>query len=112
MIDDFVHGFDLDIALADAACDPAVSPERRAIANLCIGMDGDDAYYSMRELREAMLLVFEGDEFFHAPGFEARAILLVGLQIDAVAIGQREHLPVEIISRAAEHFAHGYLAEQ
>ena len=61
MIDDFVHGFDLDIALADAACDPAVSPERRAIANLCIGMDGDDAYYSMRELREAMLLVFEGD---------------------------------------------------
>lgn len=54
------HGFDLDIGLRDAACDANVVPVRRAIANLSIGMDVDDAYYSVRELREAMVMVFEG----------------------------------------------------
>lgn len=54
------HGFDLDIELRDAGCDVNIIPMRRAVANLCIGMDVDDAYYSVRELREAMVMVFEG----------------------------------------------------
>ena len=61
MFEDAVHEFDLDISLRDAGCDGDLSPERRAIANLCVGTGSDDAYYSMRELREAMLLVFERD---------------------------------------------------
>ena len=61
MFEDVVHEFDLDISLRDAGCDGELTAERRAIANLCVGTGADDAYYSMRELREAMLLVLEGD---------------------------------------------------
>ena len=46
--------FDLDIALRDASCDLNVLPARRAIAALCIGVGVDDAYFSVRELREAV----------------------------------------------------------
>lgn len=58
-IADYCAGFDLDITLRDAACDENTSPTRRAIANLCIGMDVDDAYYSVRELREAVADILE-----------------------------------------------------
>jgi hypothetical protein len=51
--------FDLDIALRDASCDLNVLPARRAIAALCIGVGVDDAYFSVRELREAVSLVHE-----------------------------------------------------
>jgi hypothetical protein len=54
--------FDLDIALRDVSCDPEVMPVRRAIAALCIGIDADDAWLSVRELREAVSLVHEGAE--------------------------------------------------
>lgn len=52
--------FDLDIGLRDVSCDAAVPPARRAIAALCIGVDVDDAWLSVRELREAVSLVHEG----------------------------------------------------
>lgn len=51
--------FDLDIVLRDVSCDETVLPTRRAIAALCIGVGFDDAYYSVRELREAISLVHE-----------------------------------------------------
>ncbi|QOT74550.1 hypothetical protein H5V43_22035 (plasmid) [Sphingobium fuliginis] len=53
--------FDLDILLRDAAVDPDNRPTRRMIANACIGMPADDAYYSVRELREAAHFVHEGE---------------------------------------------------
>lgn len=56
----FVDAFDLDITLRDAALDSDNRPNRRAIANLAIGMAVDDAYYSVRELREAVQSVHEG----------------------------------------------------
>ena len=54
--------FDLDIGLRDVSCDGEVLPVRRAIAALCIGVDVDDAWLSVRELREAVSLVHEGAE--------------------------------------------------
>ncbi len=57
-----LDAFDLDIGLRDASCDPEVLPVRRAIATLCIGVDVDDAWLSVRELREAVSLVHEGAE--------------------------------------------------
>ncbi len=51
--------FDLDIVLRDASCDLNLPPARRAIAALCIGVGVDDAYLSVRELREAVSLVHE-----------------------------------------------------
>lgn len=57
-----LDAFDLDIALRDVSCDPEILPVRRAIAALCIGVDLDDAYLSVRELREAVSLVHEGAE--------------------------------------------------
>jgi hypothetical protein len=59
--------FDLDIELRDASCDLNVLPARRAIAALCIGVGVDDAYFSVRELREAVSLVHE-----NAPGGRAK----------------------------------------
>ena len=52
--------FDLDIVLRDASCDANLPPTQRAIAALCIGIGVDDAYLSVRELREAVSLVHEG----------------------------------------------------
>ena len=54
-----IDRFDLDIALRDASSDLGVLPARRAIAALCIGVGVDDAYLSVRELREAVSLVHE-----------------------------------------------------
>lgn len=58
----FHDRFDLDITLRDAALDPDNRPTRRMIANAAIGMDVEDAYYSVRELREAIAETHEGDE--------------------------------------------------
>lgn len=54
------HLFDLDITLRDAALDMENRPTRRMIANAAIGMHVEDAYYSVRELREAVSWVHEG----------------------------------------------------
>jgi hypothetical protein len=53
--------FDTDIMLRDAAIDPQNRPTRRMIANSAIGVEVDDAYYSLRELREAISWIHEGD---------------------------------------------------
>ena len=51
--------FDVDVALADAACDPALRPTQRMIANATIGIGLDDAYFSTQELRETLTLIDE-----------------------------------------------------
>jgi hypothetical protein len=56
----FRERFDLDITLRDAALDAENRPTRRMIANAAIGMEVDDAYYSVRELREAVSWVHDG----------------------------------------------------
>jgi len=56
----FVGSFDLDVTLRDAAVDVLNRPTRRMIANAAIGMHIEDAYYSVRELREAVNGVHEG----------------------------------------------------
>ncbi len=53
--------FDTDIVLRDASVDPHNRPTRRMIAGAAIGVEVDDAYYSTRELREAVSWVHEGD---------------------------------------------------
>ena len=52
--------FDLDLTLRDAALDDALRPSQRMLANATLGMDVLDAYYSVRELREAATWVHEG----------------------------------------------------
>lgn len=56
----FHDRFDLDITLRDAALDGENRPTRRMIANAAIGMHVEDAYYSVREVREAVSWVHEG----------------------------------------------------
>lgn len=56
----FLDRFDLDITLRDAALDPDNRPTRRMIANAAIGMDALDAYYAVREIREAAQWIHEG----------------------------------------------------
>jgi hypothetical protein len=56
----FLDRFDLDITLRDAALDPDNRPTRRMIANAAIGMDALDAYYAVREIREAVQWIHEG----------------------------------------------------
>ena len=69
--------FDLDIGLRDASCDENLPPVRRAIASLCIGVGVDDAYLSVRELREAVSLVHE-----NAPGGRAKLAGILSTQCD------------------------------
>ncbi|KXU33370.1 hypothetical protein A0J57_05595 [Sphingobium sp. 22B] len=57
---DIRRHFDLDIGLRDAALDAENRPTRRMIANACINMPVEDAYYSVRELREAAQWVLDG----------------------------------------------------
>lgn len=57
----FHDRFDLDIALRDASLDAGVRPTRRMLAAASIGMEVEDAYFSARELREAVTWVHEGD---------------------------------------------------
>ena len=72
-----LNEFDLDIALRDASCDPGMLPARRAIAALAIGIDVDDAYLSVRELREAVSLVHE-----NAPGGRAKLAAILSNSCD------------------------------
>lgn len=76
-IGDHTGHFDLDIALRDASCDLNVLPARRAIAALCIGVGVDDAYFSVRELREAVSLVHE-----NAPGGRAKLAAILSNSCD------------------------------
>ena len=56
----YFEPFDLDVTLRDAALDDQNRPTRRMLANAAIGMHVEDAYYSVRELREAVSWVHEG----------------------------------------------------
>lgn len=55
-----VGKFDLDVTLRDASLDEQNRPTRRMIANACIGIEAFEAYYSIRELSEALEAVHEG----------------------------------------------------
>jgi len=57
----YLDQFDLDVTLRDAALDEQNRPTRRMIANAAIGMHVEDAYYSVRELREAVSWIHEGE---------------------------------------------------
>lgn len=57
----FVGKLDLNLTLSDEALEPHNPPTRRMIANATIGVEPEDAYYSTRELREAVLWVHEGE---------------------------------------------------
>jgi hypothetical protein len=57
----FHDRFDLDVTLRDASLDPEERPTRRMIAAAAIGMEVEDAYYSVRELRETVYWVHEGE---------------------------------------------------
>ena len=72
-LDDVLGGFDLDTVLRDVSCDAV----RRAIAALCIGVGIDDAWLSVRELREAVSLVHEG-----ADGGRARLATILSTACD------------------------------
>jgi len=76
-LDDVLGGFDLDIVLRDVSYDAGVPPVRRAIAALCIGVGIDDAWLSVRELREAVSLVHEG-----ADGGRARLATILSTACD------------------------------
>jgi hypothetical protein len=58
---DCIEAFDLDLTLKDASSDPSIRPTRRMIAAACIGVGPEDAYYSVRELREAVEWIHEGE---------------------------------------------------
>jgi hypothetical protein len=57
----FHDRFDLDVTLRDASFDEQLTPTQRMIAGASIGKPVEDAYYSVRELREAAVWVHEGD---------------------------------------------------
>lgn len=56
---DFVGVFDLDVGLRDASLDEHNRPTRRMIAAATLGVDPQDAFYSVRELKEAVQWVHE-----------------------------------------------------
>lgn len=57
----FVDRFDLNLTLRDESLDSFNTATRRALAALSIGVGPEDAYYSTRELREAVQWVHEGE---------------------------------------------------
>lgn len=57
----YLEMFDLDVTLRDAALDEQNRPTRRMLANAAIGMHVEDAYFSVRELREAVSWIHEGE---------------------------------------------------
>jgi hypothetical protein len=69
----FHDRFDLDIAVRDASLDPDVRPTRRMIAAATLGMEVEDAYYSVRELRDALVSLHEGEI-----GAKARLAAILG----------------------------------
>jgi len=52
---------DVEIDLRDAVLDPHERPSRRMLANACLGVGLEDAYYSVREFREAVTLIHSGE---------------------------------------------------
>lgn len=60
-VEGFRDWIDVEIPLRDAAVDPHMRPSRRMIANACLGVGLEDAYYSVRELREAIALIHQGE---------------------------------------------------
>src|SRR3546814_2542580 len=58
----YFEPFDLDVTLRDAALDDQNRPTRRMLANAAIGMHVEDAYYSVRELREAVSWIHRSEE--------------------------------------------------
>ncbi|GFE77800.1 hypothetical protein [Novosphingobium sp. TCA1] len=72
-----VGRFDLDIQLRDEALNERNIPAMRMVANASIGVDPLDAYYSVRELREAISEVFEG-----APGAKKRLAAVLSTKCD------------------------------
>lgn len=47
--------------------------------------------------------VFEWRELFHLARLEAGAGFVIAFKVDIVAVGEREHLAVEVEACAAEH---------
>ena len=74
---DCIEAFDLDLTLKDASTDPIIRPTRRMIAAACIGMGPEDAYYSVRELREAIEWIHEGE-----PSGKRKLTQILGNQCD------------------------------
>lgn len=72
-----VGKFDLDVTLRDASLDEQNRPTRRMIANACIGIEAFEAYYSVRELFEALEAVHEGRS-----GAKARLARILATQCD------------------------------
>lgn len=58
---DCIEAIDLDLTLKEASVDPDIRPTRRMIATACIGLGPEDAYYSVRELREAIEWIHAGE---------------------------------------------------
>lgn len=56
---DILGLYDIDIALKDAGTQADLRPTQRAIANASIGVPAEDAFYSVRELRQAVAGVHE-----------------------------------------------------
>jgi hypothetical protein len=63
--------------LRDASVDPLVTPTRRSLANASIGIEAFDAYYSARELYEALQGVFQG-----TPGAKNKLTQVLSCQCD------------------------------
>ena len=76
-LQDFTGPIDLDLTLRDASLNPDVRPTRRAIAAASIGIEPEDAYYSVRELREACEWIHEGD-----PAGKAKLAQMLGNRCD------------------------------
>ena len=68
---------DLDLTLRDASLNPDVRETRRAIAAASIGVEPDDAYYSVRELREACEWIHESD-----PAGKKKLVQILGTACD------------------------------
>lgn len=60
-IETFMDWVDVEIGLRDASLDPNLRPSRRMLAAACLGVGIEDAYYSTRELREAIARVHDGE---------------------------------------------------
>lgn len=73
----FIGHFDLDVSLRDEALDPLNRATKRMIANAAIGVPPEDAYYSTRELREAVEWVHEGME-----GGKRKLTMILGNRCD------------------------------
>ncbi|RIA46401.1 hypothetical protein DFR49_0942 [Hephaestia caeni] len=68
---------DIDIVLVDASLDSVQRPERRAIAALSIGVEANDAYFAVAELRDAVDMVGK-----RHPGGQAKLGRILGTRCD------------------------------